>query len=142
MMIRITLLVIVFFSTAFSQVVYEPLHRDVYQYLSRLAQKGVIEFNDQVKPVSRIYIAEKLNELNINPSAITSLEKEELNFYLMDYDRELKFIRNEKIENEEITIAGKDPARRTRLFSYADDLFTLNVSPIFGYKIGSRMKLN
>jgi hypothetical protein len=138
MMIRITLLVIVFFSTAFSQVVYEPLHRDVYQYLSRLAQKGIIEFNDQVKPVSRIYIAEKLNELNINPSAITSLEKEELNFYLMDYDRELKFIRNEKIENEEITIAGKDPAGRTRLFSYADDLFTLNVSPIFGYKIGSR----
>lgn len=137
-MIRITLLVIVFFSTAFSQVVYEPLHRDVYQYLSRLAQKGIIEFNDQVKPVSRIYIAEKLNELNSNRSAITSLEKDELNFYLMDYDRELKFIRNEKIENEEMTIAEKDPAGRTRLFSYADDLFTLNVSPIFGYKIGSR----
>lgn len=138
MILRITLLVIVFFSTAFSQVVYEPLHRDVYQYLSRLAQKGVVEFNDQVKPVSRIYIAEKLNELNINRSAITSLEKDELNFYLMDYDRELKFIRNEKIENEEMTIAGKDLAGRIRLFSYADDLFTLNVSPIFGYKIGSR----
>lgn len=137
-MIRITLLVIVFFSTAFTQVVYEPLHRDVYQYLSRLAQKGIIEFNDQVKPVSRIYIAEKLNELNINRSTITSLEKDELNFYLLDFERELKFIRNEKIENEEMTIAGKDRAGRLRLFSYTDDLFTLNVSPIFGYKIGSR----
>lgn len=129
---------LLFCSISFAQVVYEPLHRDVYQYLSRLAQKGIIEFNDQVKPVSRIYIAEKLNELNSKHSAITSLEKDELDFYLMDFDRELRFLGNENIEREEMRIVGKDNAGRMRLFSYADNLFSINVSPVFGYKMGSR----
>ena len=47
----------VFLSTiAYSQVVYEPLWHDVYNYLERLSQKGVIEFDDLFKPVPRKYI--------------------------------------------------------------------------------------
>lgn len=129
---------LLFCSTSFAQVVYEPLHRDVYQYLSRLAQKGIIEFDDQVKPVSRIYIAEKLIEINSKHSVITSLEKDELDFYLMDFNRELRFLGNENIEWEEMRIVGRDNAGRMRLFSYADNLFNINVSPIFGYKMGKR----
>ena len=51
-------------SVAFAQVVYEPLHRDVYSFLSRLSQKSVLVFDDQVRPVSRKYIAEKLIEVS------------------------------------------------------------------------------
>jgi hypothetical protein len=125
-------------SLTLSQVVYEPLHKDIYQYLSRLAQKGIIELNDQVKPISRIYIAEKLAELDDKLDYLTYLEREELNFYKIDYDRELRFNSNEKISEEEVIIAGRDRAGRMRLFSYTDELFSLNLSPIFGYKIGSR----
>jgi hypothetical protein len=132
------LILLSFISTSYSQVVYEPLHRDVYQYLSRLAQKGVIEFNDQIKPLSRIYIAEKLDYLLGKMQFLSSLEKQELNFYLKDFNRELKFVRNEKISGEQISIVEKDSAGRIRLFSYSDNLFNLNVSPILGYKIGSR----
>lgn len=142
MKLFLTSLLLLISSSLFAQVVYEPLHRDVYQYLSRLAQKGVIEFDDQVKPLSRIYIAEKLNDINRNQQALTLLEQDELKFYVIDFDRELKFIRNEKILVEELTVAGFDHAGRMRLFSYADDLFSLNVSPILGYKIGSRDQKN
>lgn len=132
------LLFILLYSTSFSQIVYEPLHRDVYRFLARLAQKGVIEFNDQIKPVSRIYIAEKLTELSSKHTTLTLLERDELKFYNIDFDRELRLISGKKTEHEEITITGRDNAGRIRLFSYADDLLSMNVSPIFGYKIGSR----
>lgn len=137
---RIWLITFLLFSCSLTlgQVVYEPLHRDVYQYLSRLAQKGIIELNDQIKPISRIYIAEKLAELEDKLNFLTSLEREELSFYKTDYVRELKFTSNEKISEEELIIAGRDSAGRMRLFSYSDELFSLNLSPIFGYKIGTR----
>jgi len=51
------------FSLLQAQSTPEPLYNDVYNYLSRLAQKGVIEFNDEVKPLSRKYIFEKLLEV-------------------------------------------------------------------------------
>ena len=47
----------------FSQVVYEPIHSSVYNFLDRMAQKGLIEFHDEIRPVSREYIAEKLMEV-------------------------------------------------------------------------------
>ncbi len=62
----ITLLLFIVSST-FSQVVYEPLHRDVYNFLARLSQKGVIEFHDEIRPLARKYIAEKLIEAEDKP---------------------------------------------------------------------------
>lgn len=121
-----------------AQVVYEPLHRDVYQFMSRLAQKGIINFDDQVKPVSRTYIAEKLSLLKDKTQLLTALEKDELDFYLKDFYRELLFVNKEDIDEKNLTIAGRDDAERMRLFSYSDNLFTLNISPILGLKIGSR----
>ena len=58
-------------SLAFAQVVYEPLHRDVYSFLSRLSQKSVIVFDDQIRPVSRKYIAQKLLEASEKSSQLT-----------------------------------------------------------------------
>ena len=44
-----------------AQTVYEPIsHDDIYKFLGRMAQKGVIEFSDNIRPVSRKYIAVKL----------------------------------------------------------------------------------
>ncbi len=47
-----------------AQTTYEPLYNDVYPFLSRLSQKGIIQLDDQIKPLSRKYIAEKLIELD------------------------------------------------------------------------------
>ncbi len=65
---------------AFAQVVYEPLHRDVYSFLSRLSQKSIIVFDDQVRPVSRKYIAQKLIEASEKFDQLTSLRKRRIGF--------------------------------------------------------------
>ena len=136
----------------FAQTVYEPIsHDDIYKFLDRMAQKGIITFKDNIKPVSRKYIAEKLEELKaysgqrIAKSELTSLEKEELEFYLKDYGIELEFNSKSNSEssnshpgskNKEERLFGYDQFGRWRLFSYSDNLFKLNVSPILGLEIG------
>lgn len=125
-------------SIAAAQVVYEPLHRDVYNYLSRLSQKSIIQFDDQVRPVSRKYIAEKLIEASDKSNELTSLEREELEFYNKDFKRELDFINNVEIDSAQITLVDYDKGDRLRLFGYRNNFFSLNLSPILGVKIGSR----
>ena len=118
--------------------VYEPLHRDVYLFLARLSQRSVLQFDDQIRPLSRKYIAEKLIEAAEKINLLSSLEKEELDFYKSDFKRELDLLNNIENDSASISIAGYDEGNRLRLFSYRDKLFTLKISPILGYKIGSR----
>ncbi|HED37054.1 MAG TPA: hypothetical protein ENI76_02235 [Ignavibacteria bacterium] len=159
-------------SLSYSQTVFEPINSSVYQFLDRMAQKGLIRFEDNIKPVSRLYIAKKLNELSnkflMNQSIhfesehkLTALEREELKFYLKDYGMELREVRIEALKNSgtdrrsknnfhtrnssyiqakqsHYNIISKDPFNRWRLFSYSSNLFKLNVSPILGYKLGTR----
>ena len=71
----------------------EPMQKDIYQFLSRLSQKGIIELKDEIRPLSRQYIYNKLlmtNDLLTNDPSLplTELEKQELKFYLQDYNIE------------------------------------------------------
>lgn len=129
-------MIVIFSSGTSAQVVYEPLHSDVYEFLSRIAQKGIIELDDQVKPLPRIYIAEKLIEAN-GKISLTMLEKEELEFYKSDFYNEIGFI-DGKALNKNTGFFEKDDAGRLRLFFYRDSLFKLNLSPILGLKAGTR----
>ena len=154
------------FSLTKAQVVYEPVTSGVYPFLERLAQKGVIEFNDQIKPLARSYIAGKLIEIKnktigyrgADRKNITGLEKDELAFYIKDFGEEIKRLKyngkNKKYKEEnenynaddDITtipsnwgrssLFGKDRYNRWRLFSYTSDLFSVNLSPILGYQAG------
>lgn len=135
------------FSLLTAQIVNQPLHSDVYQYLARLSQRGVIELHDEIRPLSRKYIAKKFIELKIKNDQLTILEREELEFYIKDFGREVK----KQVESEELkvkgfnlesdsvsktTLFGKDSYNRIRLFSYEDSLFAINLSPILGYSYG------
>lgn len=137
-MIRKLFLFLILNYLAIGQVVYEPLHRDVYSFLARLSQKSVIEFDDQIRPVSRKYIAVKLLELYEKKDQLTFLEKEELEFYSKDFTIEFDFVKKMKVDSSFVNIVGYDQGDRLRLFSYRDSFFSLNLSPIFGYKIGQR----
>ena len=95
-------IIFLFFLTisASAQSTPEPLYHEVYPFLERMAQKGVIQFNDEIKPVSRKYVFEKLLEIKekvqrykgtkVQRLNITPLEVEELEFYLRDYNLELQ----------------------------------------------------
>ncbi len=125
-------------SFAFAQVVYEPLNRDVYSFLSRLSQKSVIRFDDNIRPLSRKYIAQKLLEASDKSAQLTSLEKSELEFYKQDFYREFDLINNTQIDSTQLVYFSKDAGDRWRLFSYRDNFFSINLSPILGFTLGSR----
>ena len=147
-----------FITSLYSQTVYEPIQSGVYDFLERMAQKGIIEFNDEIRPVSREYIAEKLLKIKnekLKFASLTGLEEEELQFYLKDFGIELKFKskRNEisgiikKVfntvdlvaspGNDTTTFLSEDPYGRFRFFAYEDPLFKINVIPILGYSRGT-----
>ena len=91
----IILFILINTGSVFSQTVFEPINSDVYQFLDLMAQKGLIVFNDNIRPVSRKYIAAKLLQLKIKNEKLKSkdfskVEREELKFYLQDYGMELK----------------------------------------------------
>lgn len=119
-----------------AQVVYEPLYKDVYDFLRRLSTKGVIEYNDEFRPLSRKYLAEKLLEAEKHPELLTEVQMADLKFYKQDYYHEIWFIEKENNENN-LDIFSSDPADRWRVFSYGDENFKMNLSPILGYEIGS-----
>jgi len=128
--------IFIFTSEMFSQVVYEPLYKDVYGFLRRLSTKGVIEYNDEFRPLTRKYLAEKLLEAEKNQERLTSVDKDDLEFYKKDFYNEFWFINNEK-NKKNLDFFSEDPAGRWRVFSYGDENFKFNLSPILGYEIGS-----
>jgi len=121
---------------SYSQVVYEPLYKDVYDFLQRLSAKGVIEYNDEMRPLPRTYLAEKLAEAEKHPELLTEIEIEDLQFYKRDFYFEFISL-NEETNKNNLNSFGTDPAGRWRFFSYGDGTFKMNLSLILGYEIGS-----
>ena len=118
-----------------AQIVYEPLDSDVYSFLDRLSIKGIIEFDDLVKPLSRKYIAEKITEAEKKIQMLNSLEKKELEFYKKDYFQEIDGFGKKNIDKKYLTVFGKDSVGRFRVFSYTDKTFKFNVIPEIGYEM-------
>ena len=63
-----------------SQVVYERHTSEVYAFLSRLAQKGVLEWDDLIRPISKVRIKEGLDSVQAHEQQLTGTEKKELAF--------------------------------------------------------------
>lgn len=94
--ILIALLYLIFPILTFSQVSNVKLQSDVYTFLSNLSQKGIIEYNDLVKPLSRRYIADKLIEARTKFTKLTKLQKEELKFYEAEFGYEVLQVNSQK----------------------------------------------
>ncbi|MCB9211013.1 MAG: hypothetical protein H6609_16725 [Ignavibacteriales bacterium] len=83
--------IILFISSyAYSQVSNVNINHSVYEYLSTLSQKGIIDYDDLVKPLSRRYIASKLVEAREKMNKLTKLQKDELEFYEAEFGYEIK----------------------------------------------------
>lgn len=117
---RYKLLVVVLalsFQSAHSQVVYERHTNEVYNFLSRFAQKGVIVFDDMIRPISKERIRLALDSVAAYPQLLSATEKKELAFYREEY-------------NEGI---------RKRILRAANEDFSVEADPIFtgSYMSGS-----
>lgn len=129
--------ILLFSTTLFAQGVYEPLHSDVYEFLKRISYRGVIEFNEEILPISRMEIAEKLHYLDNHDNELSRLEKEELDYFIEEFGVELTKVSGNEL-NRRMAYFGEDIYGRYRAFSYQDEHFTANVSPILGGRIGDQ----
>jgi hypothetical protein len=103
----------------FSQEVPQPVrNRAIYEFLDELANNHIIEINSVIKPYSRLFISERLLEAEGKRDLLNSRQQKELDFYLMDFGKEI---------NE-----GKNWKRRKDLFYYKDSLFSITINPIIG----------
>ena len=64
-----------------AQPVFERHTHEVNNYLSRLAQKGLVEWNDNIKPLRMDLILSALDSLALQNQKLSSTEKKELAFY-------------------------------------------------------------
>lgn len=126
------LLSVLVLNQTFSQV-WENPKSEVYPYLYRLAQKGLIELNDLSRPLSRSQIYNWLNELDQKKEKLTSIEKTELEFYKQEY-KPLQFQ-----DKASIKFAKKDANGRWRLLSIGSKDFEVHVDPVVsaGYISGN-----
>ena len=69
------ILLLLFVQTINAQTVWENSNSEVYNYLNRMSQKGLIDFQDIIRPVSRQCIAEQLLELEKKSTELSSKEK-------------------------------------------------------------------
>ena len=77
-------------------------------------------------------MATLLLQANLKKDRLTPLEREELQFYLEDFDYEIKKLENARDTLTYLNYCRYDRAGRWRLFAYSDSLFHVNVSPVIG----------
>ncbi|RPI67061.1 MAG: hypothetical protein EHM47_15410, partial [Ignavibacteriales bacterium] len=125
------------------QVVFEPANSSVYNFLSRLSLKNIIIFNDELLPLSRMVIAEKLVEAECNLEELTGLEREELLYYKKDFEPEILILRNS--DKKKTVIFRDDADAGFRPFLYRDKHFTFSADPVLGFsysrQYGDNLKL-
>ncbi|MBK7229267.1 MAG: hypothetical protein IPH97_10485 [Ignavibacteriales bacterium] len=144
----ITLTIILFNQQSinlYAQVVNVETENGVYEFLNRMNLKGIITLDDEAKPFSRKYIAEKLlqikNKNQFNNSGFSEVEFDELRFWASEFYYEInKLATNDNFEdvftNHSDTLFNQ-VKERWFLYSYSDSLFNLKLSPIAGYGLSS-----
>ena len=73
-----------------AQTVFVSVDNDIYDFLERLSLKQIIKLNDEVKPYSRVYIAERLREIEQKEGMLNNVERDEFKFYLEEYKYEFE----------------------------------------------------
>lgn len=105
---------------------------EIDAYLARMAQKGLVTYHDNIKPLDRKYVMNLLDSLRLKVSKLSNIEKKELAFYLREFyfDRyALKPVMH---------VVGLDAEKRLRAFSYRDSNFHLAIDPLFFYEYESK----
>ena len=120
--------------SAGSQVVYENVKRsNIYDFLDELANEKLISINSVVKPYSRVFIAEKLQEAYGQKDQLSKRQKQEIEFYMKDYRLELVY--NTK-GMKPLNIFPKKEQLATSLnplaVTYRDSLVAFSLRPVFG----------
>lgn len=101
-----------------AQEVYYHLHNSgIYEFLDELTNVGIIDLNTAVKPYSRLLIADKLREAEVQRISLNKRQQQELDFYHKDFGKEIGFYGKKK---------------RLDLLYYSDSTFSITANPVGG----------
>jgi len=123
---------LVFFSLK-AQPIWENPNAKVYNYLSRMAQKGIVEFNDIIQPITREKITEAIKVIALKKEQLSKIELAELNFYLQEYPIAKIFINN--TDTATINFLVNDNYARWRTVNMQAKDYSFNIDPIVSDKI-------
>jgi len=128
----------------YSQEVPHPVNNTgIYEFLDELAGMKLIEINSAVKPYSRLFISNLLKGVDNKRDQLNNRQQKELDFYLMDFGKELKGPGNYGVttfwhKGLKITHLNDSTAQLRRdLLYYKDSLFSFTLNPILGSEIFS-----
>ena len=117
------LFILAFAISAITQNVLENNNSEAHAFLYRMAQRGLIEYNDLIKPINRSSIINALNTIQQKDSTLSIIEKKELSFYLQEYTSSIK---------EQITLFKKDQNKRWRAGAIVSNDFEFYIDPLIG----------
>ena len=122
--------VLLFSSTAFSQI-NETSNPEVFTFLSRMAEKGLITWKDYQLPLDRKSIFNALEQLRTDSSGkLSKVEEKEIRFYLKDFAFDAPAVDSSETAN--VFLFKKDSVGRFRTLSVAQKNFKLFVDPLVG----------
>jgi hypothetical protein len=108
-----------------AQEVYENHRSEIYNYIGRMAQKGLLDFEDHIRPLSKTYLAACLDTIAIKSNKLTVTEKKELAFYQQEFNAV-----TEKNISPTPTFFNKDKVGRWRSFYTANKNTKLFIDPV------------
>jgi hypothetical protein len=124
-------------TSVFSQVVYERHTNEVYNFLSRLSQKGIIVFNDLIRPISKKKIGEALDSAAAHRSILSDIEKKELAFYQEEYTEGVRK-RILRAENADFSIEADPIVTASYLSGSGKDIKTTSGGMSFWGRAGRK----
>jgi hypothetical protein len=137
MRIKIVFFVVLFslsFATSQSQVIYEDTRSMIYPYLTRLADKGLIELQDVVLPITHQQINACLQTLQLKRNLLSKIELAELDFYKREYQLP---VQPTDTVMQGLKILEKDHAQRLRGATVGNGNFFMQLDPVSGMKVFS-----
>lgn len=103
----------------------------IYKFLDELTIKGVISFNEVIRPISKVTISKLLNEAKVKEEQLNTRQKKELDYYLQAYALETrllpKYVTSDSIKRDKVNFL-KNPIS----ISYSDTLFNVSIRPLAG----------
>ena len=122
---------IIFNFSIYSQSIYEPVYNnDIYNFIDGLSHRGLIEFFNDIRPVSRLNIADKLLSVKVIKDKLSETENERLNFYMKEYSFEVKYLNKDTSTISSFFSSSKK--ERFNFYKFYSRIFTLVADPVLG----------
>ena len=122
------------FATSQSQIIYEDTRSMIYPYLTRLADKGLIELQDVVLPITHKQINACLQALQLKRNLLSKIELAELDFYKREYQLP---VQPTDTVMQGLKILEKDHSQRLRGATVGNGNFFMQLDPVSGMKVFS-----